>query len=74
MTAGKKELKKQSKLGTFFKGVRTELAKVVWPGRDTVAKQLASVLCVTVAAAVLIAAIDFGMQNMIDFLVRVNAG
>lgn len=74
MTAEKKRTKNQSKIGKFFKGVRTEFSKIIWPGRETMAKQLAAVLCVTVAAAVLIAVTDFGMQNLIDFLVRVNAG
>ena len=51
---------KQSKLGAFFKGVRTEFSKIIWPSRETMVKQL-------------IAVIDFGAQNLIDVLVKINA-
>lgn len=64
---------KQSKAGGFFKGVRTEFGKIIWPSRETVVKQLIAVVCVTVITGLLIAAIDFGAQNLIDVLVKVNA-
>lgn len=64
---------KQSRLGAFFKGVRTEFSKIIWPSRDTIIKQLIAVVCVTVITGLLIAVIDFGAQNLIDVLVKVNA-
>lgn len=74
MAANEKGKAKQSGLGRFFKGVRTEFNKIIWPGRDTMVKQLIAVVCVTVIAALLIAVIDFGAQNLIDLLVKINAG
>lgn len=71
--ANEKGKAKQSKTGGFFKGIRTEFGKIIWPSRDTMVKQLVAVVCVTVAAALLIAAIDFGAQNLIDVLVKINA-
>ena len=59
---------KQSKLSVFWKGVKAEFKKIIWPDRDTLVKQLVAVLCVTVIAAVLIAVIDFGAQNLIELL------
>ena len=64
---------KQSKKGGFFKGVRTEFGKIIWPSRETIVKQLIAVVCVTVVTGLLIAAIDFGAQNLIDVLVKINA-
>ena len=64
---------KQSKLGAFFKGVRTEFGKIIWPSRETMVKQLIAVVCVTVVVGLLIAVIDFGAQNLIDVLVKINA-
>ena len=58
----------QSKLSVFWKGVKAEFKKIIWPDRDTLVKQLVAVLCVTVIAAVLIAVIDFGAQNLIELL------
>ncbi len=69
---GNKDSKaKESKSKGFFAGVKTEFRKIIWPDRETMVKQLAAVLCVTVAAALLIAVIDFGAQNLIDWLTTV---
>ncbi|MBR2729545.1 MAG: preprotein translocase subunit SecE [Lachnospiraceae bacterium] len=64
---------KQSKMGGFFKGVRTEFGKIIWPSRETMVKQLIAVVVVTVITGLLIAVIDYGAQNLIDVLVKVNA-
>ena len=64
---------KQSKISTFWKGVKAEFRKIIWPDRDTLVKQLVAVLCVTVIAAVLIAVIDFGAQNLIELLTTFKA-
>ena len=70
---GKAKQQKQSKLGSLFKGVRTEFGKIIWPSRDTIVKQLIAVVCVTVVVGLLITVIDFGAQNLIDVLVKINA-
>lgn len=53
----------------FFDGCAAEFRKVIWPDKSTMIKQLAAVVCVSVITAVLIAMIDFGMQNLVDILV-----
>jgi preprotein translocase subunit SecE len=63
----------QSKLSVFWKGVKTEFKKIIWPDRDTLVKQLVAVLCVTVVAALLIAVIDFGAQNLIELVTTFKA-
>ncbi len=64
---------KQSKLSLFWKGVKAEFKKIIWPDRDTLVKQLIAVLCVTFVVAVLIAIIDFGAQNLIELLTTFKA-
>ena len=64
---------KQSKLSTFWKGVKAEFKKIIWPDRDTLVKQLIAVLCVTFVVAVMIASIDFGAQNLIELLTTFKA-
>ena len=73
MAANEKGKAKQSGIGAFFKGVRTEFGKIIWPSRETMVKQLLAVVCVTVIVGLLIVAIDFGAQNLIDVLVNINA-
>lgn len=65
--------KKKNKAAAFFSGVRTEFQKIIWPDRDTLLKQLAAVLIVSVIVGVLIALIDFGFQNLIDFLLTLGS-
>lgn len=65
--------KTESGPGAFFKGVRTEFNKVIWPERETVGKQMIAVVCVTVVSGALIAVIDFGAQNLINLLTTIGA-
>ncbi len=63
---------KESKVIRYFKGVKAEFRKIIWPDRDTMLKQLAAVLIVTVILGALIALLDFGFQNLIDFLTSLS--
>ncbi|MGO5207624.1 preprotein translocase subunit SecE [Bacillota bacterium LCP21S3_F9] len=65
---------KESKAAVFFKGVKAEFRKIIWPDSDTLLKQLAAVLVVTVLLGVVIALIDFGFQNLIDLLTGITIG
>ena len=71
-TKNKKEESKGSISG-FFKDVKTEFKKIIWPDRDTLGRQLLAVVCVTVVMGVLIAVIDFGAQNLINLITTIGA-
>ena len=43
-TAGKEKVKKN-----FFKGLKAEFNKIIWPDKDTVGKQTVAVIACTVA-------------------------
>lgn len=72
--ANDKTKAKESKVISFFKGVKAEFKKIIWPDRDTLIKQLVAVLVVTVIVGALIALIDFGFQNLIDLLTTLSFG
>ncbi len=72
--ANDKTKAKESKVVSFFKGVKAEFKKIIWPDRDTLLKQLVAVLVVTVIVGALIALIDFGFQNLIDLLTSLSFG
>lgn len=59
---------KEKKKGSFWKGVKTEFGKIIWPDRDTLIKQLIAVVVVTAITGILIALIDRGAQFLIDWL------
>ncbi len=62
------EKKTQNK--SWFKGLRAEYRKIVWPDRETLAKQTAASVSVSVALGIIIAIVDFIVQNGVDLLVR----
>lgn len=53
---------------SFFTGVKTEFAKIVWPGRDDLTKQSIAVVSVTVVVAILISVIDKVVQLGVNLL------
>lgn len=64
----KDQQKAGSKITRFFKGVKSEFKKIIWPDRDTLLKQLVAVLVVTVILGLIIALLDYGFQNLIDVI------
>ena len=59
-----------SKLGRFFKGVKVEFKKILWPDQETLIKQTLVVLVVAILMGALISVIDLGAQYLIDFLIN----
>ena len=56
----KSEKKKQSKIGKWFKDLKIEFKKVVWPTKQTVANSTSVVVGVIVLSAVVVGALDEG--------------
>lgn len=65
-TTGTEKAPKKS----FFKGLKAEFKKIVWPGQETVAKQTAAVLAVSVALGALIAVLDFIIKWGLSFIIK----
>ncbi len=55
---------------SWFRGLKAEFKKIIWPDKMTLAKQTAAVLTVSIALGIIIAVVDFVIQNGIDLLVR----
>lgn len=70
--AVRSKAEKESRPRAFFRGLKTEFGKIIWPDRYTVGRQLAVVAIVTVITGVIIALVDFGSQNLIDWLITFN--
>ncbi len=66
----KKTTANESKLSGFFKGVKSEFQKIVWPTKELLAKQTVAVVVITVITSVLIALVDRGLQYGINFIVK----
>ena len=55
---------------SWFKGLKAEFKKIIWPDKTPLAKQTAAVVSVSVVLGAIIAVIDFLIQYGVDILVN----
>ena len=67
--ANQEKAKEESRIKSFFKGVKTEFRKIIWPDKFTLGKQLAAVVSITVVAGVIIALVDYVSRIVINLVV-----
>lgn len=60
--------KKQKK--NWFKGLKGEFSKIIWPDRKSLTRQSVAVLFVSVALGVIISIVDFIVRLGIEFIVK----
>ncbi len=53
---------------SFWKGVKAEYKKIVWPGREDLVKQSIAVAVVSVVTGAIIAVLDLGIQYGVNYL------
>jgi len=57
-----------SKLTDYFKGAREELAKVVWPSRQTTMNHTLVVILISVIVAAFLGAADYGLSKILELV------
>ena len=60
--------KKQKK--SWFKGLKAEFKKIVWPDQKSLKKETAAVVIVSVVVGVIISVVDLIARFGIEFLVK----
>lgn len=55
---------------SWLKGLKAEFNKIVWPDKNTLAKQTTAVVAVSVVLGALISVVDALLRYGIDFLVK----
>ena len=55
---------------SWFKGLKAEFKKIIWPDKKSLAKQSTAVLAVSIFLGVIIAILDFIIKYGVDFLVK----
>ena len=60
--------KVETKLATFFKGVKSEFKKITWPDKHSTFKQSVAVVSISIVVGVIIAILDFVLQYGVNFL------
>ena len=69
--SNKKETKKESKFG-FFKTVKAEFKKIVWPTKEDVLRQSVAVTVIAIVVGILITIFDFLIQYGVDFITSIQ--
>ena len=63
-TTGTEKAPKKS----FFKGLKAEFNKIIWPDKDTVGKQTVAVIVCSVALGLIIALLDLIIKYGLSFI------
>lgn len=54
---------------SWFKGLKAEFKKVIWPDRKTLAAETTAVVAVSIAVGIIIAVLDLAIQYGLNFLI-----
>lgn len=54
---------------SWFKGLKSEFKKIIWPDQKTLVTQTTAVVVVSIAVGIVIAVLDFVIQYGINFLI-----
>lgn len=57
---------------SWFKGLKAEFKKIVWPDKKTIAKETTAVVIVTVILGLVIALLDFIITHGVNLLVSIK--
>ncbi len=53
---------------SFFKGLKSEFAKIVWPDKETVTKQSIAVISSAIALGLIIGILDLIIKFVLSFI------
>lgn len=62
------------RVGRFFRELRSEFKKIVWPTPRTVWKNMGITLLVIVVIGAFVALLDFGLTNLLGLVMEVGGG
>ena len=65
------EVKKKKDHGLWFREMKSELKKVVWPNKKTVVKNTATVLLCSLVIGACIWIFDFAAMSVVDIILSV---
>ena len=63
-------VKTKKQIKSWFKGLKAEFKKIVWPDQKSLTKETAAVVIVSVVVGVIISVVDLIARFGIEFLVK----
>lgn len=71
-TSDKSKKKKQNRILKWFKDLKSEFKKVVWPSRKKVFNNTLVVLVVMVIASAFVGGLDYGLLKLFSFVLNLG--
>lgn len=62
---------KKEQRPNFFKGIKSEFKKIIWPDRQATLKQSVAVVAISVVVGVIIAILDYVILHGVSFLTSI---
>ena len=61
--------KKKGKLSTYFRGVKAEMKKVVWPSRTELINYTGVVIIISAIISIIVYVLDLGIHGLLKFII-----
>ena len=62
---------KESKLSSWWRGIKAQFKRIIWPTKEQIAKETGVVLGVSVALGAVIAILDRVLLMLIDMIITI---
>ena len=69
MAAGAETVKFKDKIATYFRGVKFELKKVLWPNKKELINYTGVVLFISVLTALVVYVLDLGIGGILSLII-----
>ena len=66
------EKKEKKERPSFFKGVKSEFKKIIWPDRKSTFRQSVAVVAISVVVGVIIAILDYVIKYGVHFITSLS--
>jgi preprotein translocase subunit SecE len=57
---------------SWFKGLKSEFKKIIWPDKESLAKQSLAVIVISVILGLVIAVLDLGIKYGVDTFINIR--
>lgn len=63
-------LSTKEKISTYFKGVKAEIKKVIWPNKKELINYTGIVILISVLIALIVYVLDIGINGVLRFIIK----
>ncbi|MDX9917647.1 MAG: preprotein translocase subunit SecE [Gudongella sp.] len=69
MAAGAETVKSSDKMKAYFRGVKSEIKKVIWPGKKELVNNTSVVIFISILAAIIVYVLDIAIGYVLSLII-----